>query len=77
MISRETLRDRIEMVAGVVALAAMVGGFALSFGGTTRYEQTLLAWLGYSEYNDLAFLVGVAGLLLAVAIGHVRERRDE
>lgn len=76
MISRETLRDRIEMAAGVVALTAM-GGFALSFGGTTRYEQTLLTWLGYPEYNDLAFIVGVMGLLLAVAIGHVRTRRDK
>lgn len=73
----ETLREGIELLAGVVALTVMVGGFALSFGGTSRYEQTLLTWLGYPEYNDLAFPVGIAGLLLAVAIGHVRERRNE
>lgn len=77
MTASDGLRERVEVALGAVALAAMVGGFALSFGGTTRYEQTLLAWLGYPEYDTLAFLVGVAGLVFAVLVGHLRTRDDE
>lgn len=63
-------RERLRQLVGLVLLLMMVGGFTLSFAGTPRYEKTILTWLGYSEYNTLAFLSGVGGLVALVVYGY-------
>lgn len=71
-----SLRDRLARAAAVVAFVATVGGFGLAFGGTLDPDRSLLARLGYARYDDLAFLVGVAGLLGGIAYGYLRSERD-
>lgn len=64
-------RDRQEYI-GLIFLIAMVGGFTLSFSGTPFYERSLIAWLGYPQYDLHAFLVGLVSLVGLVYLGYRR-----
>lgn len=62
--------SRFLRLFGLLSLVAMVGGFVLSYAGTARYELTVLAWLGYPQYDMHAFVLGVAGLVGLVVYGY-------